>query len=134
MTTRRNCGAWILFTTVLLTSSSCARGARLTSGEGTAPSAGRAVVVNVTNNYNGPVEIYASGSGTSYRMGTVLPGLASQFVLRQAMVASGPVELLAYAGGGAQVVRSDRLLLGPGAVVNFEIATQLMLSTATVRP
>jgi hypothetical protein len=134
MTTRRNYGAWILFTTVLSTSSACATGARLTSGGGTAPAAERAVVVNVTNHYNGPVEIYAAGSGTSYRMGTVLPGFASQFVLRQAMIANGPVELLAYAGRGAQVVRSDRLLLAPGAVVNFEIATQLLLSTATVRP
>lgn len=52
-------------------------------------------MVNVTNHYNGPVEIYAAGSGTSYRMGTVLAGLAGQFVLRPAMVASGTVELLA---------------------------------------
>lgn len=66
-------------------------------------------MVNVTNHYNGPVEIYAAGSGTSYRMGTVLAGLAGQFVLRPAMVASGTVELLAYVGGRAQVVRSDHL-------------------------
>jgi hypothetical protein len=134
MTTQRNQGSWILVTPILLAVTACAIGSGTTSDEGAAPLAGRAVVVDVTNHYNGPVVIYAAGSGTSYRMGTVLPGLVSQFVLRQAMVGNGPVEFLAYAGNGARPVRSDRLLLAPGAVVDFEIAPDLMLSTTTVRP
>jgi hypothetical protein len=70
----------------------------------------------------------------SYRIGTVLPGFSSRFALRPIMTASGPVELLARSGNGSPMVRSGRLLLTPGDVVDFRIATHVLTSDATVRP
>ncbi len=92
------------------------------------------VILNVTDHYAQPVEVYAIGSGTSYRMGTVLPGLVSTFVLRRAMVGNGTVEFVAIPADGARTVRSGELLLRRGDIVDFVIATHLLLSTATVRP
>jgi hypothetical protein len=78
------------------------------------------------------MEIYAVGAGTSYRMGMVLPGFVGEFVLSQAVMGNGMVEFIAHATRQAPV-RSDRLLLIPGDVVDFEIATNLANSIATVR-
>lgn len=128
MATRRSRGSWIVFAGLLFTAPACASAA-----SDTTPAAGTPVLVNVTNHYNGPVDIYAAASGTSYRMGTVLPGFASQFVLRQAMIGNGPVEFYGRADG-ARRIRGDRILVAPGAVVDFDIGTQLLLSTAIVRP
>ena len=93
-----------------------------------------AVYVNVINHYNGPVEIYATGSGTSYRVGIILPGLSSRFALRPLMTTGGPVELVARSGSGNPAVRSGHMLLAPGDVVDFRIATNMLTSGATVRP
>jgi hypothetical protein len=118
---------------LLLMGSACAPGFSA-AGDPRNPQAADSVVrLNVTNHYNGPMEIYAVGSGTVYRMGTVLPGFVGHFVLRQAMVASA-VEFVAQLSSRDVPIRSDRLLLAPGKVVDFEIATNLMSSTATVRP
>src|SRR5574341_770612 len=111
MATRWRRGSGMLVAGLLLTAPGCESGPG--SSADAAPAAGQAVLVNVTNHYNGPVDILAAASGTSYRMGTVLPGFAAQFVLRQAMVGHGPVELFARAGPGTRLVRSDRLLLAP---------------------
>jgi hypothetical protein len=79
------------------------------------------------------MEVYAAGSGTSYRMGTVYPGLASRFVVRPGMITNGPVEFLARSGNGGPLFRSGRLLLTPGAIVDFELANHPLNSIATVR-
>jgi hypothetical protein len=47
------------------------------------------VRIYVTNNHGYPVEIYAAGQGTSYRVGTVLPGQATKFRLRPGMIGHG---------------------------------------------
>ena len=93
-----------------------------------------AVYVNVTNHFNGPVEIHATGSGTSYRVGTVLPGFTSRFALRPLMIAGGPVELVARSGNGTPAFHSGRMLLAPGDVVDFRVATHMLTSGTTVRP
>jgi alpha-amylase len=93
------------------------------------------IVVNVTNNYAIQVEVYALAAGTSYRLGTVLPGIDSHFVLRRAMIASGAmVEFVAVPADGARTVRTGAMLLTPGEVVDFQILTHLIGSYATVRP
>ena len=79
------------------------------------------------------MEIYASGTGTSYRIGTVFPGLSSHFVLRPGMVVNAPVEFLARSSGRL-VVRSGQFMLVPGNVVDFELETTPVSSVATVRP
>jgi alpha-amylase len=93
------------------------------------------VLVNVTNHYAVPMEVYAVESGTPYRLGTVNPGIDSQFVLLRATLArGGQVEFVAQATGYGPRVRSDRIQLSPGDIVDFEIATNLIGSRATVRP
>ncbi len=126
-------GARPLIVGLLLTGSGCASALGVAKDPADPPAVENVVRLNVTNHYNGPMEIFAIGSGTVYRMGTVLPGLVSHFILRQAMI-TGTVEFLAQTSSRDQPVRSDRLLLSPGRVVDFEIATNLMSSTATVRP
>jgi hypothetical protein len=90
------------------------------------------VHVNVINHYPLPVDVLAVGAGITYRMGTVHPGIASHFVLRQSMIGNGPVEFVAQPAGTESPVRSGQLLLAPGDVVDFEIAEHLLNSTATV--
>ncbi|HWB41725.1 MAG TPA: hypothetical protein VG500_10725 [Gemmatimonadales bacterium] len=87
----------------------------------------------MTNQSGGPVEVYATGSGASYRIGTVHPGLSGQFVVRAGMTVNGPVEFLARSGSGP-LVRSGPILLAPGSVVDFEIAASPVMSNATVSP
>jgi hypothetical protein len=48
------------------------------------------------------------------------------------MVANGVVEFTARSAGGA-MVRSGVMLLGPGDVVDFELAGNTVTSTARVR-
>lgn len=119
----------------LVTAAACALGPRpTTSRADTGPMEGP-VVVNVTNYYGLPVEVYAVGAGTSYRMGTVYPGIAGRFVLREAMLATGGVvAFVAQPAGTERPVRSGGILLKHGDVVDFEVTTHLLGSDVTVRP
>ena len=117
----------------LLVGAACASGMNPSRNPETEPD-GTAVRVHVTNLYNGPIAVFAVGRGTSYKLGTVLPGFASQFTVRPAMIGQGTVEFVAETGNGEQPVRSGPLLLSPGKTVDFRIATQLLNSSATVRP
>jgi len=94
------------------------------------------IVVYVTNNWSFPMEVFAVGAGTQYRLGTVSPAMPRHFVLRRDMVATnGQVEFWAHASGGGPEVRSGQLWLRAGDVaVDFEIATLLIGSRATIRP
>ncbi len=105
----------------------------LSRGSWPEPARGASIVLNVTNDYGSPVEIYAIGSGTYYRMGTVFPGLKGHFVLRQSMMSAGPVEFVAQIDRNP-VVRSGRLVLTAGDIVDFEIANNQLNSSAVVRP
>jgi hypothetical protein len=127
-------GSSMLVAGLLLTACACAY------GMGTAPDPKQpldpdgAVQLNVTNHASGPMEVYAFGSGTSYRIGTVYPGLSGHFVLRPTMIVNGPVEFLARTSSRDPVFRSGQLLLVPGNVVDFELATTPVTSVARVRP
>jgi alpha-amylase len=94
------------------------------------------VVVYVTNNYALPMEVFVTGSGTMYRMGTVNPGMPSQFVLRRDMLATNAqVQFWGQASGFGPRVGSETLWLRHGDVaVDFEIATNLIGTRATIRP
>lgn len=121
-------GSWFVIAGLLLAGISCAH--RRPGAD--AQPADAPVHVNVINHYTLPVDVFAVGSGVTYRMGTVHPGIASTFVLRQSMVGNGPVEFVAQPAGTEPPVRSGQLLLAPGDVVEFEITTPLFHSTATV--
>jgi hypothetical protein len=118
---------------MLLAGSACAhRGGAEGAGESVLDD--QPVILHVINHYSIPVDIHAIGSGTSYRMGTVHPGMTAQFVLRPSMVGVGLVEFLAQPTNGDAPARTDRLQLRPGAIVDFELTTHLRGSTAVVRP
>jgi hypothetical protein len=128
----RQSTAGIFLAGLVLGNAACA------SGRGTADDfrrpqdPGGAVQLHVTNNSGGPVEVYASGSGTLYRIGTVHPGLSGRFVVRPTMIVNGPVEFVARATNGP-FLRSGRILLQPGDVVDFDLTPSPVTSTATVR-
>ncbi len=134
MKNQRFHGSSTLIAGVILTISAC------TYGTGRVPDTRRAqdiegaVHLNVTNHSAGPMEIYVAGSGTSYRIGTVYPGLTSHFVVRPGMIVNGPVEFLARSSGREPMYRSGRFQLVPGNVVDYELASTPTSSVARVRP
>ncbi len=98
------------------------------------PQAAR-VSVNVTNNSQSAMEIFAVGNATSYHLGTVAPGVPRSFDLPPGMIAAGGhVQFLAQASGAGPRVQPDEVVVAPGDVVDFEITTNLVGSRATVRP
>ncbi len=124
--------AGLVIAGLLLGSSACAYGfgaaeARRAHGPGSA------VLLHVTNNSGVPMEVYAAGSGTVYRIGTVHPGLAANFAVRPAMIGNGSVELLARSASGA-MLRSGPMLVAPGDVVDFALERHVATSNATIRP
>jgi hypothetical protein len=125
---------WIVLGGLFLAISGCAPGPGGAGNPVNSAADGRPVLLIVTNHYNSPMQVYARGSGFSYRMGTVLPGLVGHFVVRQAMIANGPLEFVAQANNRQQPIQSERLLLVPGDVVDFEIANSPINSIVTVRP
>jgi len=123
-------GLSVLMAGLVLVGAACARG----SGSGRAYPTRDPVVLHVTDNYVLPVEVFAVGSGTYYRMGTVLPGIPSQFTVRESMLGDGPVEFLAIPADSVYTVRSGEILLKHGDILDWLIADHLIHSVLTVRP
>jgi hypothetical protein len=93
------------------------------------------VVVNVTNNYALPMDVFAIASGSTFRLGTVNPGIGSRFTLHKNLFATNhQVTFLAQATGYGPRTTTDRVYVTPGNTVDFVIATNLVGSLATVRP
>ena len=92
-----------------------------------------AVRVHVSNHYKTEMEIYATGSGTTQRLGLVAPGLEREFDVPQLMVVAGSVTFTAHPSGVGPMVRSEEIRIRPGDLVDFEIATNLVGSQAWVR-
>jgi hypothetical protein len=133
MSTLVSRGAGIFIAGLVLASSACAYGLG-TAAESKRPNEpGGAVQLYVTNSSGGPMEVYAAGSGILYRVGTVHPGLAGRFVVRPAMIGNGTVEFVARSGNGP-LLRSGRILVAPGDVVDFQLTPSPVTSTATIRP
>lgn len=124
--------SWLLIAGLLVTGVACAHH----RGTTTDPVAMRpgAVYLNVTNNSSLPMVVYAVGSGISYRLGTVSPGISSRYTFPPSMIGNGPLEVQARPSGGGELIRSGQLLLSPGQVVDFKIEDSQVNSTTTVRP
>jgi hypothetical protein len=122
-------GLRIVVPVLLLIASACAR-----SGGSDEPQPSEArVYVQVMNRHALPMEVYATASGISHRMGTVNPGMNTQFFLPQNLVGSGSVRFEARPSGGGQPFRSGDILLAPGSIVEFTVAPQLFSSTVERR-
>jgi hypothetical protein len=126
-------GAGLLVAGLVLASTACAYGLGPATGARRVHDPHGAVQLNVTNLSGGTMEVYAVGSGTVYRIGTVHPTLGGRFTVRPAVIVNGPVEFVARSASGA-LVRSGPILLAPGDVVEFELAANPVSSTAVVRP
>jgi hypothetical protein len=116
---------------LLLMSTACGQAIGAAGDIPQALQARQPVQLEVTNQSGGPVEIYAQGSSTSYRVGTVHPGLTGRFTVRPGMGLNGAVEFLAVSGRG--VVRSGPMLVRAGDVVDFALTPHTATSMATVR-
>jgi hypothetical protein len=116
----------------LLAASACAHphGAAADAGVVQPP----AVHVTVTNHYRLDVEIFATATGYTVRLGSVSPGIDRTFELPRGMVGNGHLELSAQPTGYGPIVRSGDLVISPGDLVYFEITTNWIDSRATVRP
>jgi hypothetical protein len=117
---------------LILTSAACAQH----HGTAAGPQPARMpVTVNVTNNYETSIEVFAVGAGTSYHLGSVSPGIVRSFELNMNMIGSGgSVHLLAQVTGYGPRVQTDDLVLTPGDIVDFVVTTNFLDSRATVRP
>ena len=90
------------------------------------------VYVQVINRNALPMEVYAQAGGINHRMGTVHPGMSSQFFLPENL-SNSSVRFEARTSGGGQPFRSGDLQLVPRAIVEFRIAPQLFSSTVERR-
>jgi len=128
-------GMRLVIAALVMTTFGCPHGSGTATDPGQLQPHAAPVTVYVTNNYQSAMEIYAVGGGTSYRLGTVAPGVPRHFELRPGMIATGgQVQFVAQATGAGPRVQSDQLVLAPGDIVDFEITTNLVGSHATVRP
>ncbi len=123
--------AWVLILAVAGANTACAH---RHGGAADSQAAAGSVTLNVSNHYGQPVDVFVISLGTSYRLGTVSPGIDARFVVRSAMIRNGPVEFVATSGADEVPVRSGQLVLAPGNVVNFNMADHLSNSTTTVTP
>jgi hypothetical protein len=116
---------------LILASSACARSGGNDEPGQAQPSDGR-VYVQVINRNALPMEVSALSGGINHRMGTVHPGMSTQFFLPQNL-SNSLVRFEARTSGGGQPFRSGDLQLVPRAIVQFTIASQLFSSTVDRR-
>ena len=88
--------------------------------------------LSVRNEFGFPVIVHAIGSGTTWRLGTVMAATVREFRVPNAVAAAGPVEFI-VSGYGNAPVRSGPMLLSGGRVVDFNVMRPLYASTAILR-
>lgn len=119
---------------LVLVGTACRHGRGAVAPSNEPPEAVRGVRVHVTNHYKTDMDVSATGSGTTQRLGMVAPGLEREFAVPQLMVVAGAVTFTAHPSGYGPTVRSEEVRIRPGDIVDFEIATNLVGSQAWVRP
>ncbi len=115
---------------LILASSACGRSAR--SNEPNPERSDGRVYVQVINRNALPMEVSAHSGGINHRMGTVHPGMSTQFFLPQNL-SNSSVRFEARTSGGGQPFRSADVQLVPQGIVQFTIAPQLFSSTVERR-
>jgi hypothetical protein len=127
-------GWWVLGAGLLLAGSACSRSRAAAPDTAEAQPAEALVRVHVINHYREDMQIIASGGGSTQRLGLVAAGLERDFDIPQVLVGTGAVAFVAQPSGRGPIVRSDQVRVRRGAIVDFEITTNLINSNATVRP
>ncbi len=118
---------------MIASAAACGRSAAPLDEAGSAEQSADAVTVVVQNDYSEPMDIYAYSGGRTTRLGAVMPGKRSTFVLDAAMMPTGFVKILANAPGGHGVVHSTQLHPTARHTVEFDIGFNLAESRATIR-
>ena len=91
------------------------------------------VVVWVANHYELSMEISVAAAGATHRLGLVSPSMTRSFRLPPSVILDGIVEFSAQPTGYGPIIRSEQLQIHAGHVIDFEIATNLIGSRATIR-
>ena len=89
--------------------------------------------LSVKNGFGYPVTVYAIGSGTTWKVGRVMPEAVRDFTVPKALVANGVVEFAVSGDGDAAPVKSGPMQLTSGQIVDFTITRPLYASSAIVR-
>ncbi len=110
--------AWVTALVISSAAAACTGNGGL---NGTVQPVSGAASMQVTNNSQLAMDVYARSNGITQRLGTVTPGLNSSFVLQPEMLRDGPIELFAQPIGGGRVIRSGALAVSPGGIVDFYI-------------
>jgi hypothetical protein len=126
----------LLLAGLLVAGTGCSRSNPSASdANATSPSAPR-IGVHVMNHYSVAMEVYVIGSGITHRLGLVSPGIDRDFMLPETLAHTGAVEFMAQPSGAVapgQNVRTVQVRFSSGDSLEFEIATNLVLSRANIR-
>ena len=93
------------------------------------------VQVELKNLFALPVEVYASGGGSNFRLGVVHPGMTGHFKIPLNITRSGSTEFTLTTNSSAtNPWKSGPMLLSPGVTVDIVAAQRFFSSTAAIRP
>ncbi len=128
----RRPGILVLAALSLAAASACARHTQ--DGEVVEP-APEPVQVEAKNLFALPVEVYASGGGSNFRLGVVHPGMTGHFKVPLNITRSGSTEFTLTTNSSAtNPWKSGPMLLSPGVTVDIVAAQRFFSSTAVIRP
>lgn len=93
------------------------------------------VQVEMKNLFALPVEVFAFGGGSNFRLGVVHPGMTGHFKIPLNITRGGSTEFMLTTNSSAtNPWKSGPMLLSPGVTVDIVAAQRLFSSTATIRP
>jgi hypothetical protein len=125
--------AWLLLAPLVL-AGPLGCGGRKPAPEAVEPQA-EPVSVELKNEFALPVELFAEGSGASFRLGVVHPGMTGRFTVPLNVTIGGSTEFILTTNSQAVAPwRSGPMLLAPGSIVDVVAANKFFASTAVIRP
>jgi len=93
------------------------------------------VQVEMKNLFALPVEVYAFGGGSNFRLGVVHPGMTGHFKVPLNITRGGSTEFMLTTNSSAtNPWKSGPMLLSPGVTVDIVAAQRFFSSTAVIRP
>jgi len=111
----------------------CSHHSGSAADDGAAQQRPRGVSVHVVNNYSLPMDVFVIGVGINHRLGLVTPGVERDFFLPETLADAGAVEFSALPAGGGEGVHTVQIRFNRGDKLDFEIATNLLVSHVSVR-
>ena len=125
---------WWVVTAALVALGTACTSTRSAVGDGaSAPAPDADVIVWVANHYELSMDISVAAAGHTHRLGLVSPSMTRSFRLPPSVILDGIVEFSAQPTGYGPIIRSEQLQIHAGHVIDFEIATNLIGSRATIR-